>query len=96
VPLVAEIVIVSPLVPPLALIVGVVSLVSLSESDAPESDDANRSTPVGAVGGVVSIVMGSADDDGETLPDESVNVEEMFHEPGLNVGSVQFVADPMT
>ena len=92
----AEIVIVSPLAPPLALKVGVVSLVLLSESDAPESDDANMSTPVGAVGGVVSIVMGNADEEVEVLPAGSVNVEEMFHEPGLNVGSVQFVADPMT
>ena len=46
----AEMVMVSPLVPPLALIVGVVSLVSLSESDVPVSEEANRSTPVGAVG----------------------------------------------
>ena len=89
-------VMVSPLVPPLALIVGVVSLVLLSESDVPESDDANRSTPVGAVGGVVSIVIGNAVDDGETLPAGSVNVDEMFHVPSVSVGSVQFVADPMT
>jgi len=96
VPLVAEMVMVSPLVPPLALIVGVVSLVLLSVFDAPESDDANRSTPVGAVGGVVSIVMGSADEELEVLPAGSVNVDEMFHEPGPNVGSGQFVAAPMT
>jgi hypothetical protein len=56
VPLVAEMVIVSPFAPPVALIVGVVSLVLLSESDAPVSDDAKRSTPVGADGGVVSSV----------------------------------------
>ncbi len=96
VPLVAEMVMVSPLVPPLALIVGVVSFVLLSESDVPESDDVNRSTPVGAVGGVVSIVMGNADEELEVLPAGSVNVDEMFHEPGLNVGSVQLVAAPMT
>jgi hypothetical protein len=71
-------------------------LVLLSESDAPVSDAAKRSTPEGADGGVVSIVIGNADEEVEVLPDESVNVEEMFHEPGLNVGSVQFVADPMT
>jgi hypothetical protein len=57
VPLVAEMVIVSPLVPPLALIVGVVSFVLLSVSDAPVSDAAARSTSEGAVGGVVSMVM---------------------------------------
>ena len=87
---------VSPLVPPLALIVGVVSLVWLSVSDAPVSDDAKRSTPVGAVGGVGSIVMGNAVDGADVLPAGSASVDEMFHEPGLNVGSVQFVADPMT
>ena len=96
VPLVAEIVIVSPLAPPLALIVGVVSLVLLSESDAPESDDANRSTPDGADGGVVSIVIGSADEEVEVFPAGSVNVAETFHVPSVSVGSVQFVADPMT
>jgi hypothetical protein len=96
VPLVAEMVMVSPLVPPLALNVGVVSLVLLSESDVPVSDDANRSTPVGAVGGVVSIVMGNADEEVEVLPAGSVNVAETFHVPSVSVGSVQLVAAPMT
>ncbi len=96
VPLVAEMVIVSPLVPPLALKVGVVSLVLLSESDAPVSDDANKSRPVGAVGAVPSIVMGNAVDDGEMLPAGSVSVEEMFQVPSVSVGRVQFVAEPMT
>ena len=95
-PLVAEMVMVSPLVPPLALNVGVVSLVLLSESDVPVSDDANRSTPVGAVGGVVSIVMGNADEEVEVLPAGSVNVAETFHVPSVSVGSVQLVAAPMT
>jgi hypothetical protein len=89
-------VMVSPLVPPLALIVGVVSLVLLSESDAPESDDAARSTPEGADGAVPSIVMGNAVDGADVLPDGSVSVDEMFHVPSVSVGSVQFVADPMT
>jgi hypothetical protein len=96
VPLVAEIVIVSPLVPPLALKVGVVSLVLLSELDAPVSDAANKSRPVGAAGAVPSIVMGNAVDDGEMLPAGSVSVDEMFHVPSVSVGSVQFVADPIT
>jgi hypothetical protein len=96
VPLVAEMVMVSPLVPPLALIVGVVSLVLLSESDVPVSDDANRSTPEGAVGGAVSIVIGSADEEVEVLPAGSVNVAETFHVPSVSVGSVQLVAAPMT
>jgi hypothetical protein len=96
VPLVAEMVMVSPLVPPLALIVGVVSLVLLSESDVPESDAAARSTPEGADGAVPSIVMGNAVDGADVLPDGSVSVDEMFHVPSVSVGSVQFVADPMT
>jgi hypothetical protein len=96
VPLVAEMVIVSPLVPPLALKVGVVSLVLLSESDDPVSDAANKSRPVGAAGAVPSIVMGNAVDDGEMLPAGSVSVDEMFHVPSVSVGSVQFVADPIT
>ena len=96
VPLVAEMVIVSPLVPPLALKVGVVSLVLLSELDAPVSDAANKSRPVGAAGAVPSIVIGNAVDDGEMLPAGSVSVDEMFHVPSVSVGSVQLVADPMT
>ena len=96
VPLVAEMVMVSPLVPPLALKVGVVSLVLLSESDAPVSDASARSTPEGADGGVVSIVTGNAVDDGEMLPAGSVNVDEMFQVPSVSVGRVQFVAEPMT
>ena len=89
-------VMVSPLAPPLALKVGVVSLVLLSVSDAPVSDATARSTPEGADGGVVSTVMGSAVDDGEMLPAGSVNVDEMFQVPSVSVGSVQFVATPMT
>jgi hypothetical protein len=96
VPLVAEIVIVSPLVPPLALKVGVVSLVLLSVFDAPVSDASARSTPEGADGGVVSIVTGNAVDDGEMLPAGSVSVDEMFQVPSVSVGRVQFVAEPMT
>ena len=57
VPLVAEIVMVSPLAPPVALIVGVLSLVLLSVFDDPVSDEAARSTPVGVVGAVVSTAI---------------------------------------
>jgi hypothetical protein len=96
VPLVAEMVMVSPFAPPAALKVGVASLVLLSESDDPESDDAERSTPAGADGAVPSIVMGSADEEVEVLPAGSVNVDEMFHVPSVSVGSVQFVAVPIT
>jgi hypothetical protein len=89
-------VMVSPFAPPVALKVGVLSPVKLSESDEPVSDAAKRSTPEGADGGVVSIVIGNADEEVEVLPDESVNVDEMFHVPSVSVGSVQLVADPMT
>ena len=94
--MVAEMVMVSPFVPPVALTVGVVSLVLLSVLDDPESDDASKSTPDGADGGVVSIEMGSALDDGEVFPAGSVSVDERFQFPGVNVGSVQFVEVPMT
>jgi hypothetical protein len=96
VPLVAEMVMVSPLVPPDAPIVGVVSFVLLSVDDEPESDEATRSTPDGADGGVVSIEMGSALDDGEVFPAGSVSVDERFQFPGVNVGRVQSVDVPTT
>jgi hypothetical protein len=95
-PLVAEMVMVSPLMPPAALKVGVLSPVKLSEFDEPVSDAANKSSPEGADGAVPSIVMGSADEEVEVLPDGSVNVDEMFHVPSVSVGSVQLVAAPMT
>jgi hypothetical protein len=47
---------VSPLVPPVALTVGVVSLVLLSVDDEPVSDAVAKSMPLGAFGGVVSRV----------------------------------------
>ena len=74
---------------------GVESFVTLSASDTPVSDDAITSG-VSDWGPVVSMVMGSPDEARETFPAGSVNVDEMFHEPGLNVGSVQLVAAPMT
>jgi hypothetical protein len=94
--LVAEIVMVSPLAPPVALIVGVVSLVLLSVDDEPVSDDASRSTPEGADGAVPSIVIGNEVDGADVLPAGSVSVDEMFHVPSVSVGRVQFVATPMT
>ena len=95
VPLVAETVTTSPVVAPGIVISGVVSFVMLSEFDRPVSEVGTKS---GAErdGGVVAIVMGSEDDDGDTLPSESVSVEDTFHMPSVSVGSVQFVADPTT
>ena len=94
--MVAEMVMVSPLMPPAALKVGVLSPVKLSEFDEPVSDAINKSKPDGADGAVPSIVMGSADEEVEVFPDGSVNVAETFHVPSVSVGSVQLVADPMT
>ena len=91
--MVAEIVMVSPLVPPLALIVGVVSLVLLSVEEFPVSDAVTRSTPLGAVGGVVSTEM-SRDCVVPVLPAVSVTDAEMFHEPSVSVGKVQLLAEP--
>jgi hypothetical protein len=67
----------------------------LSVSDTPVSDEAIKSG-VSDWGPVVSMVMGSADEEVEVLPAGSVNVDETFHVPSVSVGSVQFVADPMT
>ena len=94
--MVAEMVMVSPLAPPLALKAGVLSPVKLSEFDEPVSDDVNKSRPVGADGAVPSIVIGNEVDGADVLPDGSVSVDEMFHVPSVSVGRVQFVADPMT
>ena len=55
VPLVALRVIVSPVLPPVALNVGVLSFVLLSELSVPESELAARSGTPGAVGALVSI-----------------------------------------
>jgi hypothetical protein len=96
VPLVAEMVMVSPLAPPVALRVGVLSPVKLSVDDEPVSEEANKSRPDGAAGAVPSMVIGNALDDVDVLPDGSVRVAETFQFPGVNVGSVQLVADPMT
>ena len=67
----------------------------LSVLDDPVSDAAARLTPLGE-GAVPSMVIGNAVDDVDVLPAGSVSVDEMFHVPSVSVGSVQFVADPMT
>jgi hypothetical protein len=93
VPLVAEMIMVSPLVPPLALIVGVVSLVLLSVEEFPVSDAVTRSTPLGAVGGVVSTEM-SRDCVVPVLPAASVTDAEIVHVPFDNAPRVQLVFAP--
>ena len=94
-PLVADTVTTSPVRAPGIEISGVESLVMLSEVDAPVSDDANKSG-ADRDGGAVAIVTGKAPDTADTLPNGSVNVDEMFHVPSVSVGRVQFVATPMT
>jgi hypothetical protein len=93
VPLVAEMVIVSPLVPPLALKVGVVSLVLLSESDAPVSDATARSTPEGADGGVVSSVTELAVEEAPGPDAPAEVVMDPLASVGATVPSLQPVTD---
>jgi hypothetical protein len=95
VPLVADKVTTSPVRAPGIEISGVESFVMLSEADAPVSDDANRSG-ADRDGGAVAIVTGRALDAPDSLPNGSVSLAEMFHVPSVSVGSVQFVATPMT
>ena len=95
VPLVAFIVMTSPVDCPVNVSVGVESLVALSVEDEPESDAVMRSG-VKDCGPVASIVIGRALEAREVFPAGSVSVEVMFHVPSVSVGSVQFVADPMT
>ena len=59
-PLLAEIVMVSPVDPPVAETVGVVSDVRLSVDEVPRSDAAARSGIPGADGAAVSTVIGNA------------------------------------
>ena len=91
-PLVTEMVTVSPAVPPDADIVGVVSLVTLSVLDAPVSDDVATSGAPGAAGGVVSTVMvpPSAAVPGPVVPPELVT--DVAASRGMTVPSVQLDA----
>jgi hypothetical protein len=95
VPFVADTVTMSPVSAPGIVISGVASSVMLSEFDRPVSDDGSRSG-AGRDGGVVAIMTVNEDNAGDTLPSGSVSVEEIFHVPSVSVGSVQFVAVPMT
>ena len=94
--MVALIVAVSPLLPPLdSENVGVVSVVLLSVLELPVSDDAARSGAPGALGAVVSTVSELVELADEVWPAASVMVPVTFQLPGVSVGSVQEVADPM-
>ena len=88
-PLLAVIVTRSPVLPPLADIVGVVSVVLLSVLESPVSDPASRSGRPGALGGVVSTVRASDDPAEDVLPAGSVSVPVTVQEPGVSVGRSQ-------
>ena len=90
---VAIMVIVSPGAPPLAPTVGVLSLELLSESLLPVSDALARSRPLGTGGAPESMVTASPVITA-VLPDGSVMVAAMFHEPSARRPSVQFVLAP--
>ena len=92
--LVAVMVAVSPLVPPVTENVGVVSAVMLSVVEVPVSDAAARSGALGAEGGV-SITSGRAALGVEVLPAGSVSVLVTLQVPSVSAGSVQDVATPM-
>ena len=93
--MVAVMVAVSPVVPPVTENVGVVSLVMLSASEIPVSDEADKSGADGDAGGLVSTTRDDAALRGEEPPvSESVPV--MFQVPSASAGSVQEVAVPMT
>jgi hypothetical protein len=66
---------------------GVVSLVRLSEFDAPLSETGNKSGATG-MGEVVSIVKSRATLAGDAFPAGSVTVPTTFHEPSIRVPSV--------
>jgi hypothetical protein len=84
--LVAVIVTVSPVVPPLPVSVGEVSLVVLSVALAPVSEDEARSGAVDGAAGGLTIVSGKALDADDVLPAGSVSVALTLHDPGANVG----------
>ena len=81
VPFVAVKVMVSPVEPPLALTVGVLSFVLLSVLEAPVSDACARSTPVGAEGAVVSTVIDNAGDAADAPLVGFVSVAVIDHVP---------------
>ena len=72
---------VSPVVPPVADIVGVLSDVLLSVDEVPVSDEDARSGALGAVGPVVSTTIDNAELADEALPAGSVTVDVTDHVP---------------
>ena len=88
-------VMVSPVVPPLPVKVGDVSLVMLSVELVPVSDEASRSGALDGVTGGFVIVNGNELDANDVFPAGSVSVPVTVHEPVDNVGRSHDVADPI-
>ena len=85
-PLVALIVTEFPLLPPLPVNVGVVSLVMSSLLEVPESELEARSGAVLGVDGGVEMVRASDEEELEVFPAGSVRVPVTVHDPGVRVG----------
>jgi hypothetical protein len=94
--LVAVMVIVSPVDPPLPATAGVVSDVKLSVDEDPRSDAATRSGVPGAEGAVVSTVSDRAVPAVDWLPARSVNFAVTDQLPVVNVGMSHDDAEPAT
>lgn len=92
VPLVALSVMVSPLAPPVALKVGVLSLVMLSVLLVPVSELASRSGTPGAEGAVVSMERDNALDAADAPAVGSDSVAVIDHVPSTKVPKLQPVA----
>ena len=95
-PFVAVTVTMSPEVPPTTENVGVVSLVTLSVSDTPVSDEPSKSGVAGALGADATMVTASGGLATLVLPAPSVNFAETDHTPRASTGSVHDVAEPTT
>jgi hypothetical protein len=72
---------------------GVVTFVTLSLFDDPESEDANRSGPMEAIGAAVSISMSRPGPAGEKLPAGSATVADIDHAPSDIAGRSQLVTE---
>lgn len=86
----------SPEAAPAADIVGVLSLVTLSEFEVPLSEVAAKSGCEGADGAVVSIVIGRAGPEADVFPAGSATVAATFHVPSASVPRSQLDTDGKT
>ncbi len=84
-----------PLVPPLPVSVGVLSLVMSSVAFAPESELAAKSGALDGVAGGLAIVSDNEDEDEVVFPAGSVSVALTVHEPVDKVGKSHEVLVPI-